>query len=237
MRNLVLAMIAGASLAAGCGGGGDDVGQITANWSFTTVAGANITECPPGFDTAAVTATPIDDVGTPIGDDIVDLYDCGAFTGTSDYPLDVYRVFTDITNNAGTNSYGTTLSATVDIIDQDQTYTAELVDDGGYFGFGWELKNQAGQIVECDQVNGGIDGVEIVSTLNGPNTATTDQYDCADHGGVTSALLAGTYTLSLNGFLDADGRITDLENLNAEVINNHNAVTDLGTVELTLTAQ
>lgn len=221
MRKLVLVVstLALASLAA-CGGG--DVGLITANWSFQTVNGGAIPTCPPTFTTAAVHAQSV----TGGGGDIIDLYNCDDFTGTSDYPIDDYDVFVAITTDGGGSLYGETLTGAVDLTTGDKTYTAQLLDDGGYFQMDWQLKGAATNAnLDCSQVN--PDSIEILSTFNTDSTLKTDKFDCTDLTGITAGLLAGNYMVVAQA-LDASDAAIGTSADKAGTIRDHNGLTDLG---------
>jgi len=221
MRKLVLCVstLALASLAA-CGGG--DAALITANWSFSTVAGANIPVCPPTFTTAEVHAQSVTG-----GGEVIDLYTCDDFTGTSAYALDDYDVFIAITTEGGGGLYGETLTGAVDISDGvDKTYTAQLLDDGGYFSMDWQLKGAATNAnLDCSQVN--PDSIEIQSTFNTDTSLKTDKFDCIDLHGTTAGLLAGDYMISAQALNASDAAIGTSAD-KAGTIQDHNGLTDLG---------
>jgi hypothetical protein len=236
MRRLVLVCLVAvaASQAAGCiissGDDGDDVGDfgfITANWSFQEVGGATL-GCPTGFQTAEVTATPVD--GTP-GPVVIDLYDCAAFTGRGDYDLGSYDVFITITDDASVNVYAESLTQTVDITVNDATVTETIIDDGGRFVFDWSLVDAATNApLNCAEA-GNPDAIEISSTLSGPNTLTTDQFECSDLTGLTDPLIAGSYVVSVAALNAAGGALGAPQNQNT-TITAPNGLTDLGVFEL-----
>jgi hypothetical protein len=223
-----------ASQAAGCiissGDDGDDVGDfgfITANWSFQEVGGATL-GCPSGFQTAEVTATPVD--GTP-GPVVIDLYDCAAFSGRGDYDLGAYDVFITITDDASVTEYAKSLTQTVDITINDATVTERIIDDGGYFAFDWSLVDAVTSApLNCAEA-GNPDAIEIASTLTGPNTLTTDLFECSDLSGLTAPLLAGSYVVSVSALNSAGGALGQPQNANS-TISAPNRVTDLGVFEL-----
>jgi hypothetical protein len=228
MRKLVFVLGALALATAAACGGGSSGGLITANWSFQTVSGSVIPDCPPTFNTAAVHATPVGTTAT-----IIDLYDCQDFSGTSDYPIDDYDVFVAITTDGGGGLYGQTLTGAVDLTSGDKTYTAQLLDDGGYFEFDWTMKGAAtNATLDCIDVN--PDSIEIQSTLIGPNTLKTDKFDCEDEHGITAGLLAGDYTISVSANDTVDGTLGTSPAENTAILD-HNGLTDLGLITIPIT--
>lgn len=183
----------------------DDFGQITADWSFHNAAADNSggTEgpelgCPAGFDTTAVTATPVGG-----GQPIVDLYDCVALTGTSDYPLDSYDVHMDITTHGGGTAYnaGSLENLDVDITSADQSVSEDFVDNGGRFVLDWVLVDAGNQTTSCAAA--GAVKIGITGTLAGVGPYA-DDLPCGDASGISVAALAGTYTLTIQA-LDGSG--------------------------------
>ncbi len=243
MRSLIfvgmVALAATQTIACGGGGGGgtgDDVGLITANWSFKQLPNTPIADCPPGFDTADVIATLLDANGNPStvpSDTFVDRYLCNDNTGTSDYPIGTYIVHVDINDGASNPaSYGQSLSAIVDITSTDQTVTVTLVDNGGYFQFDWDLVDaQTNAPLTCATA-GNPDAIEITSTLSGTTTAVADQFTCEDGTGVTGALLTGSYTISVAALNAAGQALGAPVNASNKTIGDHNDVTDLGVITI-----
>lgn len=214
----------------------DDVGLITANWSFKELATNTTLGCPSGFGTTAVYAYPVDANGNRAGQPIIDLYNCADLTGTAEYPLDAYEVYLEITNSDNTSLYAQSISALVDIVDQDKTFTTTIADDGGYFFFDWELRGEvSGQALSCADVQSS--GVEILSTLNGTTDAVSDIFPCEQRSAYTGALLAGTYTVSISALDAADASIGTAPALTNKAIQAPNKVTDLGLVQIPITGQ
>lgn len=239
MRRLVwvcLAALAATTAACGTNNGDDigdddigDVGFITADWNFKDVENDQIVqECPPGFDTAAVNSNSLTG-----GEDFVDLYDCGALTGTPDegYPIDAYSVFVSIEDTNGTNVFATSLPADIDLTEQDATYQTTILIDGGYFAFAWNLVDAAtNDPLDCAGA-GNPDSIEIISTIAGPGEMISDKFTCEDGAGLTAGLLAGDYTVSIGANNAADDRIGAPVEINTSIAP-QNEVTDLGTVTL-----
>lgn len=224
MRKVILAALI-AYAATGCTTAADPI--ITANWSFKELATGDLLDCPPGFDTTAVHVIPVDAVGNRLGAGVIDLYNCDAFTGTAEYPPDRYEVYMEITTATNSAKYADTPSAFVDIINNDASITQTIIDDGGFFYFDWILRGAvSGQMLVCDP----SESVEIISTLSGTADAKTDIFDCAQGGGYTAGLIAGTYTLSIAALNAQDQSIGTVPAMPNKVIQAPNKITDLGLV-------
>jgi hypothetical protein len=209
--------------------------HVGATWTIRTLSTPDI-GCPPGFDTAALYNQPVDSNGSPIGDPIIDLFDCADGAGTSAaLPADTYETWIEITNDNNTQKYAQSTPAFLDVTDVDLTYSAEIFDDAGYFQLQWDLVGASSQApVTCDEA--GIadpnnSGVEILATLSGTTAAGGDQFNCTDHFGITDALAAGDYTLSVDAFTDAGGAIGTAPTIQ-DTIQAPNKITDLGTVTI-----
>jgi cysteine-rich repeat protein len=209
----------------------------TAHWSFRTIAGTTVA-CPVGFDTVAVVSQPLGTSGQPVGSPFIDLFDCAGGQGTISPVLQGrYLTHINVTNAAGTQTYASSLSAVVDLTAGNQTFTAQILTNGGYFGFAWTLRGAASNnVLSCAQVTGGIDGVELISTLNSSTSATTDIFDCTDGAGVTAGLATGTYTVSIDA-MQNNAAIGIAPALLNKVIMAPNKVTDLGTVTIPIDGQ
>jgi len=233
MRKVILAALL-AYAATGCTT--EEAGLITANWSFKELATNQSLECPPGFDTTAVYATPVDSLGNRLGQPIIDLYNCADFTGTNEYPIDTYEVYLEITNANNTALYAQSVSAYVDLIPQDATFNTTIIDDGGFFLFDWELRGEtSGAPLSCADVLS--DGVEILSTLNGTSQAVSDIFPCEQRSAYTGALIAGTYTVSIAALNAQDQAIGTAPALTNKAIQAPNKITDLGLIQIPITGE
>ncbi len=251
MKNVVLGscFALAASLISGCTTSSSSH-LTTYNWGFSDIAfntaGNDTVEtatgCPGGqFDTAAVISQEADAAGVAVGSCdpasttsgscFVDLYDCAAKTGTETLPEAYYLQWVAITNHAGTQVYADTASALIDELG-DNTVTADILNDGGYFQFDWDLKNAQGAAITCaDLAN---DGISLDSTVAGTQNGLSDAFDCAAHTGITSGLPAGSYAISasiLNAQQQALGT-TDLASNKTIAV--QNAITDLGAITIQL---
>lgn len=206
-----------------------DAAYITASWKIQNVAGS-VAPCPPGFDTAALVSQEIDAAGNDIGSPITDLFSCADGTGISD-PLApaVYKSWIQITDHSGANVYAQSAAAIVDLTTADKSFSAEIVTDGGYFVFDWALTGAtSGAPLTCAAA--GADTVELISTVSGGTQFLTDKFTCDDGYGVTSALAAGSYTVSIDATLGNGGALGTAMTLTNKVIQAPNKFTDLGSV-------
>lgn len=214
-----------------------DAAFITADWTFRNVATQSNTGCPAGFGTVALHNQEVDIDNRPIpGTEVIDLFDC--IDGRHESaPLDpvVYETWLEVTSAGGGSVYAESLSAIVDVRDVDKTFSATILNDGGYFQFAWNLRGaQSGAPLQCRDV-ANLDGVEIHSTVAGTMNAVTDQFDCENGIDITGGLLAGAYNVSINAFNDVQGGLGTPVNMNNRTIKDRNGVTDLGTVTLPIT--
>lgn len=250
MKNLVLQsllLVGIASQATGCiitsgddDGGGGELAVVTAEWSFRDVrqdgSTAVETDCPAGFNTVAMYNQEIDRSGRPVGSPIIDLFDCIDFRHDSaPLPATVYETWLEVTTNGGGSVYAQSLAAEVDVVNSDKTFKADIVNNGGYFQLGWDLRDAGGRALDCADV-AELDGIEIHATLQSDDTLITDQFDCERGFDVTAALIEGSYAVSINAFQDGpnDVSISDPTNLPTQIIRDRNQVTELGTVTIVI---
>ncbi|HET9988761.1 MAG TPA: hypothetical protein VFQ65_09575, partial [Kofleriaceae bacterium] len=115
----------------------------------------------------------------------------------------------------------------------DQTFSADIYDDGGYFQMAWQLTRASnGAPILCADV-ADINGVESISTATtGSSQAIVDQFKCTDHYGVTSVLPEATYTVSIDAFNHAMAAIGTAPTLTNKMIVGPNKVTDLHTITI-----
>jgi hypothetical protein len=241
MKNLVLASLIAAS-ATGCIISSDSSSDahVGATWTIRTLSSPSI-PCPPGYDTAALYNQPVDANDAPVGSPIIDLFDCAAGAGTSaPLPATTYMTWIEITTHTNSGApYAKSTPAILDVTDVDLTYNAEIYDDAGYFQLQWDLVGaNSNSPLTCDQAglaNPNNSGVELTATLSGSTAAATDQFNCTDHFGITDPLAAGTYTLSVDAFVDtasgtmAVGTAPAVPNA---TIHDHNEITDLGNITI-----
>lgn len=236
MKTFVLASLIAAS-ATGCVISSDDTASahVGATWTIRTLDNPDI-GCPPGITTAALYNQPVDSNGTPVGNPIIDLFDCADGAGTSAaLPADTYETWIELANDNNTQMYAQSTPAFLDVTETDLTYSAEIYDDAGYFQLQWDLVGANSQApLTC--ADAGIDdpnnsGVEILATLSGTTAAGGDQFNCTDHYGITDALAAGDYTISIDAFTDAGGAVGTAPTIQ-DSIQAPNKITDLGSVTI-----
>ncbi len=234
MRKVVLSALL-AYAATGCVAA-EEAALITANWSFKEVSTGAVLGCPAGFDTTAVYAYPVDGANQRVGQPIIDLYPCSAFTGTNEYPADAYEVYLEITTASNSGLYAQSTAAIVDIVDRDATFTTTIIDDGGFFVFDWQLRGAVtGQQLSCADAL--ADSVDITSTLNGTTQAFSDVYPCSQGSAYTAALPEGDYTLSVAALDSADRSIGTAPTLTNKRISAPNKITDLGLIMIPITGE
>jgi hypothetical protein len=244
MKKLMLltVTIALVSQAAGCiihdrdgggggGGGGGEVAAISARWSLRNMVDGATTSCPTGFDTVLLIAQAIDPNGYPVADPTIDLFDCDRRTGIStDLVPDVYQVWLEVRSHDLAALYAQSLSQVLDVRQVDETFSAEILNDGGYFQLSWDLVGKTtNRLLDCAQV-AGLDAIEAISTsIADASRAYDDVLACEDHSAVTRGLLEGSYTISIDAMAGATslGKATTLTN---KVIAGQNRVTDLGNI-------
>ncbi len=240
MKNLVLGSLIAltASQAAGCiiESGGDDA-YITANWTFRDEATGTTTGCPSGFDTVALYNQEVTSSGAALGAPIIDLFDCVRGSGTSaPLPAALFKSWIEVTDHNNTSKWGASTEAFVDVTVSDKSFNAQLLNDGGYFLFGWNLYGASSNAdLSCAQA-GATGGVEAIATdISNSSNSATDQYDCEDFAAYTAGYRAATYTVSVSALNSADQAIGTAPALTNKTIGTHNAITNLGTIEIPIT--
>jgi cysteine-rich repeat protein len=205
--------------------------KTIASWHIKNAAGT-AQPCPTGFDTAAVYSQAVDASGNPVGSPLIDLVSCADGTGTTQFIGNgTFRTWIEITNTNGSLTYAQTLAADVDLTAMNMAFDGDIVTDGGYFHWAWNLVGgTSGSALTCAQVSG-LQGVEIISTLTGPNTSFDDQYTCTDGAGYSAALPMGSYSVSADAF-SGSGSIGTAPTLTNQLIHSPNKVTDLGTIAI-----
>ncbi len=212
--------------------------KITANWLIRTTASATPLACPGGFNTAALYAQLLDGNGQPVGQPVIDLFTCSDGTGLSGYlEPGVYDTWIAITTQSGTSTYAQTVDALVDLRTADATYSGDIYNDGGYFGWAWMLQGAtSGNALTCSQV-ANLSGVELTVTVTGGGQSYNDQFTCADGHGVTAVIPVGNYVVSADAYNDTSGPLGTPTNLTDKNIQGPNKVTDLGTITLSIDGQ
>jgi hypothetical protein len=251
MKNLVLGSLLLAALASqttGCiitsddDDGGGDFATINAEWTFRTVNPQGQlsppNSCPNGFATVALHNQEVDPVtGRDVGVPFVDLFDCAAMRDFTDVlPPGVYETSLSVTSDGGSQVYADSISQITDVTVDDKTFTTEIIDNGGYFKFGWDLRDRPTSApITCRDL-AASDGVGVTSTLTSNSAIfVADDFDCVD-GEIfyvfTDALAKGTYNVAIQPINGSSAAIGPSVVLSNKSIGDRNAVTDLGVVTL-----
>jgi hypothetical protein len=242
MKNLVLGSLIAltASQAAGCiiESGGDDA-YVTANWTFRDEATGTTTGCPSGFDTVALYNQEVDGSGASIPGvaPIIDLFDCVRSSGTSaPLPAALFKSWIEVTDHNNTSKWGESTMAYVDVTVSDKSFNAQLLNDGGYFYFAWNLYGATTDAdLSCAQA-GASGGVEAIATdVTTSTNSATDMYDCEDGAAYTAGYRAATYNISVDALNAAAQAIGTAPTITNKAIGTRNAVTNLGTIEIPIT--
>ena len=245
MRKLVLGSLLAvlATQTTGCiiSSGDDEFATINAEWSFHTVnptgAVSPPNSCPAGFNTVALHNQLVDASFRPIGPEVIDLFDCIDMRNfTDELEPGVYETFLSVTSGSGGTIYADSLIETIDVTDADDTFRTQIIDNGGYFKLGWDLREQGTNApLACSQLRAG-DGVGLTATLTS-NTAifVADDFDCEDGEEFftfTAPVAKGTYDVAIEPVDSAGASIGPSVVLDDKVMGDRNAVTELGVVTL-----
>jgi hypothetical protein len=238
MKNLVIGSVAVAALsqAAGCIFVTDSNNDalLTAHWELENFVGSTITTCPVGFNTATIISQPVDNQNNPIGAPIFDLFDCEAHGGTISLPPGPYQISISIETDGGSSQYAESIAEIIDLTFDDGSYDTTIFNDAGYLDMGWNfVGDTSNQPLNCSQFLS--DGVRSVATnVTTPTSMFTDKFNCEDLGGLTSPVPAGTYNVDIQAFRGTQviGSAPTLPNV---VVDDKNAVTNLGTVTVRMT--
>jgi cysteine-rich repeat protein len=209
---------------------------ITASWSFRNEATSTTSGCPSGFDTVALYSQEVTSTGTPIGSAIIDLFDCAAGTGTS-APLAaaLYVSKIDVTNTNNTSVYASSINVNLDLTTSDKAFSAQILNDGGYFYFGWTLRGASTNTDLTCASAGAAGGVKTLATdISDSSNSATDLFDCDDGAAYTAGYLAATYTVSVSALNSSSQPIGTAPTVNG-TIGIHNAITNLGTIDIPIT--
>lgn len=236
MKKLVLGalLLAASTLGTGCIiSSGDSDSVVTARWTFTHLENNAPGNCVKITDVALIVAQPWDPlIQANSGQAFVDEFNCEDGQGTIELPDDTYLVWVEMEDRGAITAKSA--QEFVDTNEGDTRIEYSFYDDAGYFFFSWDLINEAtGRSVSCrdadlDHSNA---AVEVVAT-NVANTqyVRDDQFECADHFGVTDPLLAGNYTVSINAMED-EVLVGEPENFPDRRVE-ANQLTDLGNIEI-----
>jgi cysteine-rich repeat protein len=217
------------------GGGGDAL--VSASWTLRNIATGATTACPAGFDTVALYSQEVTSTGSSVGSPIIDLFDCAAGAGTS-APLarTFYKAWIEVTNTNNTSTYARSTEAYVDVTVSDKSFSAQILNDGGYFLLAWDLIGAStSNSLTCAQA-GASGGIDVVATdvSDSANTAD-DVFDCEDGQSYTAGFETGSYTVAVSALDASQQPLGTPVTLTNKVIASPNLVTNLGTVEIPIT--
>ena len=205
-----------------------ETSALAVSWTFMNLLDATPTGCPGGFDAIVVESQPI-----ASGGPIRDLFDCEPNNVTVTLPPDRYRVHLDVTTTARDTSYAESLPQVVDLRVTDGVFATTILNDGGYFAAGWQLRDTNNVPLTCAQV-ANLDHIEIQSS-DGMGVVT-DIFNCSDGRGITGGLLEGDYLVTVIA-VDANGVSLGEPLAQQHGIMGPNVVTDLSIVDVPIRSQ
>jgi len=201
----------------------ENVRTIAASWSFEDLASGQPTGCPTGFDTVAV-------IAQPAGPEpqIVDTFSCATMTGTTRrMAAGRYGVHLAVGTASGTPVYAQSTPRVVDLTVANGAYSAVVFNDAGYFDLQWTLRGAVtSNVLTCAQA-----GVVDLAIVAG---GVTSILPCGDGTGMTSAVLAGTYTVTVTARDAQQQAIAGAPSLTNQVIAAPNQVTPLGSITISI---
>ena len=226
MKKLVLGALVAVASVTGCTTADS---TVTVSWSFTHLEDNSARTCPTGFGTASIISQTIDPTtnrGT--GLTVVDKFDCAAGRGTITLPDDTFLVWVEITNDDRTSTSAVSGDTFVDTTLGDDAFGVKILDDGGYFFLSWSLlRASSGALLSCSTAGAGGNGAVVLHTA-GPRSIADDKFQCEDHFGTTSPLLADTYSIAIDAEDASKTKLGDTMQINDKAIRAPNKLTDLG---------
>jgi cysteine-rich repeat protein len=207
--------------------------KITASWTLRTLADPTPLSCPPAFDSGIVTAQIVDPtthVAIPNKPAVDTPFMCAAGTGvTSALPGGVYSVTFAIKSMAAT--YATSLPQIVDLRTADNTFSAVIYTDAGYFHFVWTLVDGNSAPVSCADAGAGSQGMVIITFTDAAMVDTTVMDVCGAGSLLSDPIAAGAYdvaAIATNNNPDPTvGTIGTADPVMGATINVPNLVTDV----------
>ena len=211
---------------------------IDATWELTMVGNVPAA-CPSGVDTATVSALPVDSNGAPTGPAIGTAFDCSAGMGTTTMlPAALYSASVTLSDHGGSQVFGVSAPQMVDLSDAtNKPLDAKFLTDGGSFQLAWKLvKMSDGSTVTCADLGGTMPRVKVGLSV-GP-TSGSSTFACESGSAMTSAALAGSYTVAVSATIFSGGTMTvgTATPLTGQVIVAPNGLTDLATITIPITA-
>lgn len=102
---------------------------------------------------------------------------------------------------------------------------------GAYISLTWDIDDGQGPGAQCEDLN--ADGVSVLATLVGPNTAIDDVYNCSDYAATTPQVLVGEYFVTVN-LLSGQESLNEATTEDNFFLEFGNQVYDLGNFAFTL---
>ena len=240
MKRVVLALLL--ANAAGCiidSGESSGGANLIVTWNLQTLATQSPAPCPVGYDTAAVYSQQLDsDVdGAPVGDPIIDLFNCSDGAGTTSMLVGTtYSETVAIATDNNVLQYATSVPVTVGLLTAPQEVdTPPIYTDAGHFKAAWQLQ-QAGAMVTCTSIPSAASVQLTVQGASGP-PIQTPPFDCNAGVGYTTGILDGSYMVTV-ALLDGNGApIAMADPIPATIMTGPmqgNTITDLHTVTITV---
>ena len=219
-----------------------DVAHVTVSWTLKQSSTNSLTTCPPGYDTAAVYSQQVDSLGTPIGAPLVDLFPCSDGIGTTDALApafyDEWIVIQQGLNGAqfARSSSSLEQDQIIDLTTSDIGYNSDIIVDGGFFHFSWDLvATSNGVPLSCAQA-GAAGGVDLMSTnISTPSLAFDDVFRTCDAGeGLTDGVPTGGYTISIKALNNQGATIGEAPAFTSSIADPAvlTPVSELGTVQV-----
>jgi hypothetical protein len=127
----------------------------------------------------------------------------------------------------------TSFTRFVDLTTMDQVVDFDLIANGGFIQFAWELVGaNTGTPLACADV-ADLAGIgAIVTVADTPAEAFDFQYLCEDGFGTTDALRAEDYVISIDAFNDANESLAEEPFNDTVTIGAPNDIVEIGTVEI-----
>ena len=237
MKHLVLALVL--AHAAGCiidSGDDSDGANLIVTWNLQMLATQSPAPCPVGYDTAAVYSQQLDsDVdGAPVGDPIIDLFNCSDGAGTTSMlPGVTYSETVAIATDDNALQYATSVPVVVDLLTPPQEVdTPPIYIDAGHFKVAWQIE-QAGAMIDCPI------GSSVALTATGASGPPigTPPFDCNAGLGYTTGILDGSYTVTVALLDGSASQIAAADPISSTITTSPmqgNTITDLHTVTITV---
>ena len=196
-------------------------GFMTSVWTFQDLDGT-ITGCPVGFPRIDIIM--LGQLSGPF----VESFDCvngSAFS--QQLPRDLFTVQAQVVSMDAAQVFATSLPQEVDLRVSDGTFSTVIFNDAGFFGMSWVLRGAVtNNVLNCAQAN--VAAIEITTSPSG----TADLLDCTAGSGFTSALAAGSYTVSTTAENASSQTVGTATPIASQTITVPNGITGLGTIEI-----